>query len=106
MLEGNPLLTHTNGLPKVHKPGIPLRLITSDIGSAPHELATVLANPLSSLGSISGVHLRNSSDLIEWLRDIDFVNKRLACFDVKSLFTNVMIAGALETVTKCRGKHQ
>ncbi|XP_076058584.1 uncharacterized protein LOC143035601 [Oratosquilla oratoria] len=43
------------GLPKIHKPGIPLGSITSGIGSALHRLVKVLAKPLSSaLGSING----------------------------------------------------
>ncbi|XP_076036929.1 uncharacterized protein LOC143022546 [Oratosquilla oratoria] len=68
LLEENPRILTMKGLPKTHKPEIPLRPITSGIGSAPHKLAKRLAKPLSSsLGKISGAHLKNSSDLINKL---------------------------------------
>ena len=87
------------GLPKIHKTNIPMRPITSGIGSAPHRLAKVLARPLSSaLGAVSDAHLRNTDDLTEKIKDVDFTDKCLASFDVKSLFTNVPVDGALETM--------
>ena len=47
------------GLPKVHKDGMPMRPITSGIGSAPHRLAKSLAKPLSNaLGTISNTHIK------------------------------------------------
>ncbi|XP_076061529.1 uncharacterized protein LOC143037282 [Oratosquilla oratoria] len=48
LLEENPRIPSMRGLPKTHKPEIPLRPITSGIGSAPHRLAKHLAKPLSS----------------------------------------------------------
>ena len=76
LLEEAPRIPAMWGLPKAHKPGIPLRPITSGIGSAPHRLAKVLAKPLSSaLGSISGTHLRNSSDLKAQLENTDINGK-------------------------------
>ncbi|XP_076066088.1 uncharacterized protein LOC143039731 [Oratosquilla oratoria] len=89
------------GLPKTHKPEIPLTPITSGIGSAPHRLAKRLAKPLSSsLGKISGVQLNNSSDLINKLQSIDFKDKILASFDVQSLYTNVLIQNAISAIKK------
>ncbi|XP_076065238.1 uncharacterized protein LOC143039251 [Oratosquilla oratoria] len=68
LLEEAPRPPLMHGLPKVHKTGMPMRPITSGIGSAPHKLAKRLAKPLSgTLGSISDAHLRNSSDLIRRL---------------------------------------
>ena len=78
-----------------------MRPITSGIGSAPHRLAKLLAKPLSAnLGAVSDAHLKNSGELIERLRDINFEDKCLASFDVKSLFTNVPIDGAFEVIKK------
>ena len=89
------------GLPKVHKQGIPMRPITSGIGSAPHRLAKVLAKPISRmLGSLSAAHLKNSGDLLERLKDIDMTDKKLASFDVKTLFTNVPVKGAMKAIGK------
>lgn len=101
LLEEAPRTPRMRGLPKVHKPGIPMRPITSGIGSAPHRLAKKLAAPLSkSLGSISGCHIVNSGDLLRKIKNIGPRNKQLASFDVKSLFTSVPVEEALQAVTK------
>ena len=99
LLPDNPRIPKAYGLPKTHKQGIPLRPIISGVGSAPHRLAKVLAKPLSQLlGKLSGVHLKNSSDLLQRLENVGFRNKVLASFDVKSLFTNVPNEGAMEAL--------
>ncbi len=65
-------ITTTRGLPKLHAPGIPMRPITSGIGSATHRLAKVLAKPLSTpMGTISSAHLTNlwisSNEYAPWI---------------------------------------
>ena len=101
LLEEAPRPPRMRGLPKVHKAGVPMRPITSGIGSAPHRLAKVLAKPLSaSLGVMSNAHLRNSSDLIQRLQQVSFDGKKMASFDIKSLFTNVPVEGAISAVKK------
>ena len=78
-----------------------MRPIISGIGSAPHKLAKVLAKPLTrALGTLSGAHIKNTLELIYQLKEIDMSNKKLASFDVKSLFTNIPIVGALEAISK------
>ena len=87
------------GIPKVHKTGVPMRPITSGIGSAPHRLAKILAKPLTKLlGSISNSHLKNSGDLLNRLNELDFSDKKMASFDVKALFTNVPVKGAMQAI--------
>ena len=50
-----------------------MRPIMSGIGSAPHRLAKILAKPMiRTLGVISESHIRNSSDMMRRLKDIDF----------------------------------
>ena len=101
LIEEAPTAPRMRGLPKLHKENIPMRPITSGIGSAPHRLAKLLAKPLSAnLGALSDDHLKNSGDLIERLRDIDFEAKCLASLDVKSLFTNVPVDGALDVMKR------
>ena len=76
-----------------------MRPITSGIGSAPHRLAKMLARPLTKyLGSINRSHLKNSGDLLERLKELDFSNKKMARFDVKALFTNVPVKGAIKAI--------
>lgn len=101
MIEQDPRSPRMRGLPKMHKPGVPMRPITSGIRSAPHQLAKILARPLSkALGSLSEAHIRNSGDILERLQELNFRNKKLASFDVKALFTNVPIDGAMEAIKK------
>ena len=100
-LEEDPQPPRMKGFPKIHKPNIPMRPITSGIGSAPHKLAKQLAKPLSKrLGSISGTHSRNSGELINRLNDVQFKDKIMVSFDVKALFTNVPIDGAMRAVQR------
>ena len=101
LLEEDPKAPRMRGLPKVHKPGKPMRPITSGIGSAPHRLAKVLAKPLSRmLGSLNPSHLRNSGELLERLKEIEADNMKLVSFDVKALFTNVTVGGAMKAIKK------
>ncbi|XP_076037064.1 uncharacterized protein LOC143022637 [Oratosquilla oratoria] len=77
LLEEAPRPPCMRGLPKTHKPNIPMRPITSGIRSAPHRLAKCLAKLLSNrLGLISSAHLKNSSDLIHKLKDMDISGKK------------------------------
>ncbi|XP_076036062.1 uncharacterized protein LOC143022012 [Oratosquilla oratoria] len=101
LLEEAPRPPRMRGIPKIHKAGIPMRPITSGIGSAPHRLAKQLAKPLSALlRTISDAHLRNSSDLIRRLEKVNFERKKLASYDVTALFTNVSIEGAIEALKR------
>ncbi|XP_076028554.1 uncharacterized protein LOC143017676 [Oratosquilla oratoria] len=81
LLEEAPRPPTMRGLPKIHKLDLPMRPITSGIGSAPHRLAKRLAKPLSAtLGTISDTHLRNSTDLVERLKFIDFKKRKKSQF--------------------------
>ena len=101
LLEEDPKPPAMRGLPKTHKPGIPMRPITSGVGSAPHRLAKTLAKPLSNaLGSISPSHLKNSGDLLNRIKDININGKKIVSFDVKALFTNVPVDGAMAAVKR------
>ena len=101
LLEEAPKPPRLRGLPKIHKEGTPMRPIISGVGSAPHKLAKVLAKPLTrALGSISGAHVKNTYEMMQHLKDIDMTGKKLASFDVKSLFTNVPVDGAIQAIRK------
>ena len=64
-------------------------------------MTKVLARPLTNtLGTISEAHLKNSTDLIERLTNIDFTNRKMASFDVKALYTNVPVNGAIGAVSE------
>lgn len=102
LLEEAPSVPKMRGLPKMHKDGIPMRPITSGIGSAPHNIAKILAKPLTkTLGSISVAHIKNTSEMMSRLKEIDHVDDvKMASFDVKALFTNVPVQGAISAIRK------
>lgn len=96
-----PGLPYAYGLPKVHKPGAPLRPIISNRNSASYKLAKRLSNMLSPiLGSFSGSHLRHNGDLINKLKNIDPTGQKFISFDVQSLFTNVPVKPTLDFLAK------
>ena len=82
------------GLPKIHKPEIPLRPVISTVGAATRPIAGWIANILSKyVGTFSSAHIRNNVDfknrLIEFQRENAISNTKMLSFDVKALFTNV-----------------
>ena len=106
LLPQNPRIPSMRGLPKVHKEGVPMRPITNGTESAPHALASELAKPLTkTLGSISGCHLKNSSDLIDRLKSKRLRSKKLVGLDVVSLFTRVPADEALAAARRALEKN-
>ena len=55
----DPLSPLFYGLPKVHKPGVPLRPIVSTVGSVTYPLAKYLARLLALLVGNTSSHIRN-----------------------------------------------
>ncbi|XP_069983582.1 uncharacterized protein [Penaeus vannamei] len=105
LLEEAPRNPSNGGLRKVHKPGVPMRPITSGIGSALHRLAKCLAKPLyAAMGIINDSPLKNSADLTRRLQGSLYKKfKKLPSFAVKSLFTNLLTDGAIRAVERVTG---
>nr|XP_054761192.1 uncharacterized protein LOC129267568 [Lytechinus pictus] len=83
------------GLPKIHKPAVPLRPIVSCIGSFAYELSKFLANILTPLTGDSPHTVRNSTDFADFVATQSIEDDdAMISFDVESLFTNVPIEGA------------
>ncbi|XP_054719035.1 uncharacterized protein LOC129228383, partial [Uloborus diversus] len=83
-------------LPKVHKPDIPLRPIVSNIGTASYKLAKYLVSIFSSLLVSNSFTVRNTVHFVQKLRYFKPHGLTMASFNVKSLFTNVPVVGALD----------
>ena len=87
------------GLPKIHKVGIPLRLIVSSRGSITYGVAKELAYITKPLVGQSPHHLKNIQHFVQQLQ-----GKRLepgeviTSFDVKALFTSVPVLPAIQMV--------
>ena len=89
------------GLPKIHKPGIPLRPILSMWHSAQHSLAKWLVdvlNPVLDFYSVCCV--KNSFTFSSIIRRLSVCmeSQFLVTFDVVSLFTNILLD---ETISIC-----
>ena len=58
------------GLPKIHKPNIPLRPIVSSIGSATYHLAKELSRIVSPLLGKTNSYVKDSGDFVHKIKDI------------------------------------
>ena len=87
------------GLPKVHKPGIPLRPIVSSTGTATYNTAKELSRILKPLVGSSIHHVQNTRDFVEQL--IEVRPKQGECiisYDVAALFTSVPIQPVINII--------
>ena len=80
------------GLPKIHKPNIPLRPIISSIGTFNYNLAKFLVRILKPLTS-NEFNILNSASFIRDLCLRPSNHVVMASFDVVSLFTNIPWGG-------------
>ena len=88
---------HLYGLPKIHKPNIPLRPILSMCRSPTHKLAkwlTKILNPIRH--QFCKYSLIDSFDLIKYLKDMNIKTKTMCSFDVNTLFTNVPLRKTID----------
>ncbi|XP_076397942.1 uncharacterized protein LOC143266273 [Megachile rotundata] len=87
------------GLPKIHKPNVPLRPIISTIGSPTYKLSKYLTSVLKPLTGNTPSSITNSSHFISKIKDIRTLpHDLLVSFDVQSLFTNVPIKKSIEII--------
>lgn len=90
---------HMYGLPKIHKPEVPLRPIISSRDSPCRELSKVLLDILKPLVGKTDSFIKNSKDFVEKSKGIVLADTdRLVSFDVESLFTNVPVPETLKII--------
>ncbi|XP_072146239.1 uncharacterized protein [Dermacentor andersoni] len=88
------------GLPKVHKPNVPLRPIVDYTRSPLYKLSAYLHQLLAPLVGKSSTHVSNSCDFIEKVRDVSLDDDEvMVSFDVVSLFTSNPTDLAVEACT-------
>ena len=93
-------LPRAYGLPKIHKPDSPLRIIITSLDSLTYNMTSVLQNSLKKVhNSLS--YMRDSSHLVNELKDIVLPEDQiLVSFDVKLLFTNIPRDLAVDSIKK------
>ena len=85
------------GLPKIHKPNVPIRPILAMNGSLYHQLAKWLVDILKPVRAALTQHcLKNSFELLPLLEKTDISNSVMCSFDVQSLFTNVPLSETVD----------
>ena len=87
------------GLPKIHKEGVPLRPITSSIGSVTYPLAKYLTGIIGPLVGKTPHHIKNVKDFVTKAKAVNVgPDETIVSYDVKSLFTCIPPDGAVEVV--------
>lgn len=78
------------GLPKLHKPGVPLRPIVSSIQSPFYKLSKYLCNILSNITCKNQHYIKDSFSFKEFISTIKIPKEyKLVSLDVTSLYTNI-----------------
>ena len=85
------------GLPKLHKPGIPMRPIVLFCGSLTYQLSKYLTTILQPLTDKSRRKLQSTENFIDAIKTVQIPDDyKLVSFDVKSLFTSIPLQLALQ----------
>ena len=88
-------------MPKIHKEGVPLRPIVSNIGAPTYQLSKHLAALLGQLTGNSTHHVKNSTQFVQILNPIIIQQGDLmVSFDIISLFTNVSVLDSLQILSQ------
>jgi len=87
-------------LPKVHKPECPFRLIVSSVNTPLYQLAVFLHKIMNKGFPTAYSFIENSFELMKKLKNVQLESDyKLISLDVVSLFTNIPIDFAIESVS-------
>ena len=92
-------LPRSYGLPKVHKEGIPLRMIIGCINSPFYKLAVFLKDIIDKSLNKNFSYIKNSFDLVKKINGLPLQEDyRIVCFDISSMYSNIPNELALKSV--------
>ncbi|BHF63431.1 hypothetical protein SprV_0200642300 [Sparganum proliferum] len=101
MTLSDPRIAHAYGLPKVHKPDAPLRIIVPLIGSPTYRLAKWLYRHLKHLADGSQYSIKNSQAFREKIQGLKVSpDETILSFDVVALFSSIPHDLAIESVAR------
>ncbi|BHF84728.1 hypothetical protein SprV_0902787900 [Sparganum proliferum] len=101
MTLSDPRIAHAYGLPKVHKPDAPLRIIVPLIGSPTYNLAKWLYRHLKHLADGSQYSITNSQAFLEKIEGLKVSpDESILSFDVVALFSSIPHDLAIESVAQ------
>ncbi|BHF63131.1 Bone morphoproteintic protein 1 [Sparganum proliferum] len=101
MTLSDPHIAHAYGLPKVHKPDAPLRIIVPLIGSPTYSLAKWLYRHLKHLADGSQYSIKNSQAFFEKIQGLKVSpDESILSFDVVALFSSIPHNLAIESVAR------
>ena len=87
------------GLPKTHKANVPLRPITSFVGSPTYKTSKYISQILRNIRNES-YNIKNSYQFVDEIKEIKLQkNHMLISFDVVSLFTSIPVDLAMKCIT-------
>nr|VZI02426.1 unnamed protein product [Spirometra erinaceieuropaei] len=94
-------IAHAYGLPKVHKPDAPLRIIVPVIGSPTYNLAKGLYRHLKHLADGSQYSITNSQAFLEKIEGLKVsFDESILSFDAVALFSSIPHDLAIESVAE------
>ena len=96
------------GLPKIHKPTVPLRPIISMSGSAQYSISKWLAELLDPVRKIYSTKcIKDSFAFVDLLRNAEVPSGGIMCsYDAVSLFTNVPLEDTIDICNKTLYHHE
>ncbi|XP_044753724.1 uncharacterized protein LOC123313085 [Coccinella septempunctata] len=89
-------------LPKIHKPGIPVRPIVSFVGTPAHGLSSFLCDVFQRhLDNRSEFSIKNSSELVHQIKDLKFPEgATMVSFDIVNLYPSTPPVEAAELINQ------
>ena len=108
IIPGNSRMSQFYGLPKDHKPGLPLRPVVSTCGSTWSGVSLVLERVLNQLLEFVPAHLSSTEECIAELRSLGRMpeNCIVASLDVVSLYSNIPIAESIDAAMELLEMHR
>ena len=108
LLPANCRMSRFYGLPKDHKPGLPLRPVVSSSGSPLSNVSVLLERILNQLLRFVPAHLSSTEECVDELRCLGRLPEDciVASLDVVSLYSNIPVDEGIDAVMELLAQHR